>query len=202
MKDVDLDLDLDRGTQTVRQGKGNKDRVTVIPKSLQDRLATQIEAGKNVWENDQADGQPGVYLPGGLARVRRDHVHPDVYGKAVKRAVARVGIDKRVTTHAFRHSFATHLLENGADLRSVERGAWSVEHGAWSMEHGAWSWELGAGSWELGAGSWEAGGWSWEVGGGRLEVGGWRLEVGGWRLEVGGWRLEVEGMVLRRLVLG
>jgi len=142
------DVDLDRGTLTVRQGKGDKDRVTVIPKSLRDALARRIEAVRQVWENDRAEGQPGVYLPGGLARkfraaakefawfwlfpapkvsrdpasgiVRRHHLHSDVYAKAVKRAAARVGIDKRVTTHALRHSFATHLLEAGTDLRTIQ----------------------------------------------------------------------------------
>ena len=62
------DVDLDRSTLTIRQGKGDKDRVTVIPKSLSSRIARQIEKARQVWENDRAEDQPGVYLPEGLAR--------------------------------------------------------------------------------------------------------------------------------------
>ncbi len=142
------DVDLDRGTLTVRQGKGDKDRVTVLPKSLREALAFQIEKVRKVWESDRGEDQPGVYLPGALARkfrraakefawfwlfpapkvsrdpesgiTRRHHLHGDVYGKAIKRSAARVGTDKRVTSHALRHSFATGLLENGADLRTIQ----------------------------------------------------------------------------------
>lgn len=142
------DIDLDRGTLTVRQGKGNKDRVTIIPKALQERLVKRIEEVRKIWECDRAEGRPGVYLPGGLARkfraateefawfwlfpapqvsrdpasgvVRRHHLHAGVYATALKRAVDRIGIDKRVTTHALRHSFATHLLEGGTDLRTIQ----------------------------------------------------------------------------------
>jgi integron integrase len=142
------DIDLDRGTLTVRQGKGDKDRVTVLPKSLKEALTRQIEKVRKVWESDRQEDQPGVYLPGALARkfrkaakefawfwlfpalkvsrdpesgiTRRHHVHGGVYSKAIKRSTARVGIEKRVTSHALRHSFATHLLEDGADLRTIQ----------------------------------------------------------------------------------
>jgi integron integrase len=142
------DIDLDRGTLTVRQGKGDKDRVTVLPKSLREALAFQIEKVRKVWESDRGEDQPGVYLPGALARkfrraakefawfwlfpapkvsrdpesgiTRRHHLHGGVYSKAIKRSTARVGIEKRVTSHALRHSFATDLLENGADLRTIQ----------------------------------------------------------------------------------
>lgn len=142
------DIDLDRATVTVRQGKGDKDRVTVLPKSLRDKLARQLARGRKVWEADRGEDQPGVYLPGALARkfraaakefswfwvfpapkvsrdpgsglVRRHHLHAGVYSKAIKRSAKRIGIDKRVTSHALRHSFATHLLESGTDLRTIQ----------------------------------------------------------------------------------
>ena len=142
------DIDLDRGTLTVRQGKGDKDRVTVLPKSMRESLGIQIEQVRRTWEADRGEDQPGVYLPGALARkfrgaakefswywlfpapstsrdpesgiVRRHHVHEGVYSKAVKRSAKRLGMNKRVTTHALRHSFATHLLEDGTDLRTIQ----------------------------------------------------------------------------------
>lgn len=142
------DVDLDRGTLTVRAGKGDKDRVTVIPKSLIGSMAAQIEKARHLWERDRENDVAGVYLPGALARKfraaakefawqylfpakevtvdprtsieRRHHLLGGVYGKALKRAVNRLGMQKRVTSHALRHSFATHLLEDGADLRTIQ----------------------------------------------------------------------------------
>ena len=142
------DVDLGRGTLTVRCGKGDKDRVTVLPKSLCAELAVQIEVARKLWQADRDAGHAGVWLPGALARKfsrsaesfewfwlfpakqisvdpecgvpRRHHFHGKVYNEAIKRAAVAAGIEKRVTSHALRHSFATHLLENGTDLRTIQ----------------------------------------------------------------------------------
>lgn len=153
------DVDLKRGTLTVRMGKGDKDRCTVLPKSLHEALAEQIERVRKVWQADRAEGLAGVYMPNALARKfrsacetfewfwlfparqtsvdpetrvtrdgggrtggirRRHHMLGPVYNEAIKRAARSAGIEKRVTSHALRHSFATHLLENGTDLRTIQ----------------------------------------------------------------------------------
>ena len=142
------DVDLVRGTVTVRCGKGDKDRVTVLPQSLREELAQQAERVREVWRGDREAGRAGVWLPGALARkyrraaesfewfwlfparqvsvdpesgvVRRHHLHGKVYNEAIKRAAQEAGIDKQVTSHAMRHSFATHLLESGLDLRTIQ----------------------------------------------------------------------------------
>jgi integron integrase len=142
------DVDLERGTVTVRQGKGDKDRMSVLPKSLLKEIAGQIEYARGLWEGDVSCGQAGVYLPGGLARkfrraaesfewfwlfpakqlsndpesgaLMRHHLHGKVYNRAIKRAAKSAGIEKQVTSHALRHSFATHLLEGGTDLRKIQ----------------------------------------------------------------------------------
>ena len=142
------DVDLDRRMLTVRAGKGDKDRVTIIPDQLTARLRRQIERVREIWERDRLNDVAGVQLPGALARrhsrageefgwqwlfpaqklsqdpesgiVRRHHLHEKVYGEAVKRAAKKAGLTKRVTTHVFRHSFATHLLEAGTDIRTLQ----------------------------------------------------------------------------------
>jgi integron integrase len=142
------DVDLGRGTVTIRSGKGDKDRVSVLPKSLRELLARQIEVARELWIADREEKLPGVWLPGALARKhsraaetfewfwlfpakqtstdpecglpRRYHLHGKVYNDAIKRAAFEARIEKGVTSHALRHSFATHLLENGTDLRRIQ----------------------------------------------------------------------------------
>jgi len=128
------DVDVERGTVTVRQGKGDKDRVTVLPKSLREELAAQIERAREFWQKDRAAGLAGVHLAGALARKfrraaesfewfwlfparqvsldpetqvqRRHHLHGKVYNEAIKRAATAAGIEKRVTSHALRNAYS------------------------------------------------------------------------------------------------
>jgi integron integrase len=142
------DVDLDRRQIVVRAGKGDKDRVTVLPESLVERLRAQRERLRGLHATDRAAGAPGVWLPEGLERKypsagqswewqwffpsrqlmrdprsglrRRHHVLDATFQHVIRQAALRARLDKRATPHALRHSFATHLLEAGTDIRTLQ----------------------------------------------------------------------------------
>ncbi len=143
-----LDLDFERGEIAVRNGKGDKDRVTVLPAAVRAPLSRHLREVKRIHEADLAAGWGQVPLPGALdrkypnasaewrwqwvfpqthrwrdpatGRQGRHHVDPSILQRAVRRAVLEAGITKHVGCHTFRHSFATHLLESGYDIRTIQ----------------------------------------------------------------------------------
>jgi len=142
------DIDIERSLVYVRAAKGGKDRTTVLSKAIQHELRLHIERVKRLHDEDLAKGNGEVYLPGALSKkyphagkefrwqyvfpsknlssdprsnvIRRHHVLESGLQKAVKTAVERSGLNKRVSCHTFRHSFATHMLENGVNIRVVQ----------------------------------------------------------------------------------
>lgn len=142
------DIDNARGEITVRSGKGNKDRLTMLPASVREPLARLLERVRAIHQADLAQGYGFVLLPDALARKYpnaaadwrwqwvfpqerrwrnaqtgeqgRHHVDESILQRAVKEAVARAGLTKRASCHTLRHSFATHLLESGYDIRTIQ----------------------------------------------------------------------------------
>jgi len=142
------DLDFGKSLLYIRASKGGKDRATLFPKAIHGDLKQHLERVRRLHEQDLGEGRGEVYMPESLARkyrgaarefrwqyvfpskslstdprtgkVRRHHVLESGLQKAVKVAVDRAGITKRISCHTFRHSFATHLLENGVNIRAVQ----------------------------------------------------------------------------------
>ena len=142
------DVDLDRGEIRLRRGKGAKDRVTVLAEALREPMREHLERVRAIYQRDFGAGGGWVELPDGLSRKypragrswpwqwvfparcqytdgssgerRRHHLHESAVQRAVAAAAQRSGINKRATCHTFRHSFATHLLEAGSDIRTVQ----------------------------------------------------------------------------------
>ena len=142
------DVDFDRHVIIVREAKGGKDRVVMLPRSLAPALRIQLLAARSQWEADRQAQRDGVEVPHALETKypkvgytwgwfwmfpsstlsidprsgveRRHHLYEDRVQRALKKAVALAGVCKPVSVHTLRHSFATHLLQSGTDIRTVQ----------------------------------------------------------------------------------
>ena len=142
------DVDFDRHVLIVREAKGNKDRVVMLPRTLVQTLRNQLLHARSVWEQDRQAQRSGVQTPYALEHKypqvgstwgwfwlfpsptfsvdpysgveRRHHLFEERLQRAVKKAVAQAGICKPVSVHTLRHSFATHLLQSGTEIRTVQ----------------------------------------------------------------------------------